>query len=235
MIANFMSAAILAVASILALSNAAVDPIVPVAPTFQFKEFIKGEWDVSVGTGDSSTGVIVEPHSLMKMNITEDGSFLVGETFVNNTDVGVVSDRGSVQIEFFSDDPNSGVFKSAKEGEDIAPAYDFHFDVVPNGVAVSVGEFTFPSGKTATYVFNVVSSQAFQFTTVSKDGKVIVWFANRTVLSVEKTFLSKYGSTMLLVAVFAFNMFMQRKMKKGQTAPVAQPKKEALEERAKAE
>nr|QGW67295.1 secrectory protein [Plasmodiophora brassicae] len=226
---SFVAAVTVAMALALAAAQ------VPVTSKFKFGEFFRGEFDVVVSKGDVSQGYNPEPSSILKLNVSESAAktadspkILFGESFINNTETGAIHDRGVIEVEFNSDDLNSGAMKAGKDDGPVSTLYEFHFDVVPNGVAISTGHFkATPDSPETAYTFQINSWDSFTFTSVASDGKVTFWFGQRVKTELPKSFLSKYGSTLLLVAVFGFNMLIQRKLRKDTTPNVAQKASEA--------
>eukprot|EP00455_Lapot_gusevi_P026915 TRINITY_DN283_c0_g1_i1.p1 TRINITY_DN283_c0_g1~~TRINITY_DN283_c0_g1_i1.p1 ORF type:complete len:252 (+),score=79.69 TRINITY_DN283_c0_g1_i1:58-813(+) len=177
-----------------------------------FHEFLSGNWSVqrsvvSLKSFEQTNDVTIGRYSFHKV---EGSQTLVGSFYENDTTTGELSNDLVVAVEFTN--PLAGVFKTGASEDELKPLFNFDFKRQSNDVVVSHGEWLGAQG--GFYQFMAFNDR-FTITVYPSDpansSQVIVWAASKIPEVVERSFFSKYGSTIMLVGFMIFNMWMKNK------------------------
>jgi hypothetical protein len=103
----------------------------------------------------------------------------------------------------FSDDGNTGVYKTGENYDSMYVLFEFDFTVLPEHASVSIG--TYNTDPVSRYQFLVHGTDKFTITvlpTDAADGAVHLYLGKRVIYPSEMTFFQKYGSYIMIGGVF---------------------------------
>jgi len=189
------------------------------APTaFSFLDFMHGEWDIqrssaSLKSGEQSFADVRGHYSIERENGTNN---LIGRYYENDTTTGDLSNEFVLAIDFTT--PTNGVFKTGASEYNLKTLFAFDF-VQPapdtgNGVILSHGEWFGEKG-TASYQFQVGAWDRFTITVIPKtptaEQEVTLYLGKKIPPFIEKTFMQKYGTYLMIGGFFFLQMYLKKK------------------------
>jgi len=185
---------------------------------FSFLDFMHGEWDIqrstaSLKSGEQSFADVRGHYSIERENATNN---LLGRYYENDTATGELSNEFVLYIEFTT--PTNGVFKTGASEYNLKTLFAFDF-VQPlpdsgNGVILSHGEWFGEKGA-ASYQFQVGAWDRFTITVIPKalnaEQEVTLYLGKKIPPHIEKTFMQKYGTYIMIGGFFFLQMYLKKK------------------------
>ena len=186
-------------------------------PAFSFFDFFQGEWTTQRSVAYFKTMDQELEHDKLGhysiQPVKGSTNLLEGRYYENDTATGETLGQYFIRIELQT--PSSGVFRTGASQQDTTPLFKFDFQKQTNGLVMSHGQWAGDTG--AFYSFTVAGAKQFSISVYpmeqQTEPKVTVYLATKT--SVENaSFFERYGTTVLMAAVFIgmqFRKFMAKK------------------------